>query len=1775
MDTAHEYTAAEIVIEDASAVVTRAARDGRPVLLRRSSKEYPSSHEVAKLRYGASISQTLDLPGVVKVHGVEKVRNRVVVVMEDFGGVPLRSLLAHRRIEVLEALHIARELAKILGELHRAHIVHRNVEPANIYVDETSGVVKLANFDIASRLSRDNPVLTGASRLEGTLAYISPEQTGRMNRAVDYRTDMYSLGVTLFEMLAGRVPFDVADPMALVHCHLAVAPEPPHRIRPTVDDAVSSVVMKLLAKNAEDRYQTAYGLIADLEECSSQLKTVGTIGDFSPGAHDAASDFRIPEKLYGREKEKDRLIALFEQVSTGAAEMVLLSGQSGIGKSAVVNEIQRPITERRGYFTSGKFDKLNNAPHAAMIQAFQSLIRELLSESEKNITALRKRLHEALGSSGQVVIDVIPEVALIVGKQPPVPPVGPSESQNRFNLVFQRFINVFARREHPLAIFLDDLQWADGASLGLIRLLLESPGTRHLLIIGTYRDNEVTSAHPLALMLSELRKEKAAVAEIRLRPLDLGDVRRMILDTLGCPDDEAARELARLVHDRTEGNPFFVNQFLISLHARELITFAADSGRWAWNLARIQESSITDDVAGLMAERIQKLPEASQRVVRLAACIGASFDLKTLSVISESTPVDVAVELWDAVQAGLVLPVGDEYKYLQTEAAREASASGVSGVSDVLPIRYEFLHDRVREAAYALISGDLKKKLHLRIGRLLLASIPEARRAERIFEIVNQLDMSVELIVEAHERYELARLNLLAGQRAKSSTAYDVALRYLEAATGLLGPDAWQEEHDLTFSIHVLRAECEHLLGHIDAAMARFAVALAGAATTAEKARVHALEVMAYVSGADHDGVRRASGAALALYGVEVPAPEQLGPACGAEGARLGAALAGRNIPDLVHLAEATDPSSRARTELLSQDMVYGAYTNPMLFTLFAMTLVNESLEHGVSPGSSMGYATYAVAHSAMTADYATAHALGEVALGLADRLDGVNIRSRVEFWFSAFVNPWRRPLRTSYPFLERSYTALMESGSPNGAGVSAAQSIFLPLLGGDELQALQERTRRHYDMQVRLGHADNAQFMSCFLRMTTLLIRGSILPEQEAEIGEAGVIERSAAYLAVRLTYELLDMIVAFIFGDIPRALALATSGATHIHFVFGHIAEAEFRFFRALVMAAVLPTSTPEERESRLALFEEDRKKLALWAENSPENFGYKYDLVRAEEARVLGDSESAMALYDKAIEGAAEQEFTHHQAIAGELAASFYLARGLKKIARAYLAEARYAYLRWGATAKVAALDVQHAGLLPRAGLEIRPGGEGTSGAALDLITVMKASQAISGEIVLDELLRKLMTTVLENAGAQRGLLLLKGDHEIIVEAGSGAEAILVTDATVEDRADVSRAIVRYVERTRESIVLGDAANEGQFRSDPYVATARPKSILCMPILSHQQLVGVLYLENNLVASAFTPERCRVLELLAAQAAISLENARLYDTLENRVKVRTQELSTSNEELSLTLRRLKETQKQLIMQEKLASLGALTSGIAHEIKNPLNFINNFAELSVGLADDLLQEIQGQKARLDPDSLTAIDEIIGDLQQNAAKINEHGKRADDIVRAMLEHSRSGAGERRDIDVNALLGEYTNLAYQGFRSQDTAFNVSIETAYDPAVGTILIPSQEIGRVFLNLINNACYAARAQRQRLGERFSPTIRVSTKSLGDRVEIRVRDNGAGIPPSVREKIFNPFFTTKPPGEGTGLGLSISYEIVQSNGGTIVFDTVEGMHTEFIVTLPRRGS
>ncbi|MEO7327233.1 MAG: ATP-binding protein, partial [Minicystis sp.] len=831
---------------------------------------------------------------------------------------------------------------------------------------------------------------------------------------------------------------------------------------------------------------------------------------------------------------------------------------------------------------------------------------------------------------------------------------------------------------------------------------------------------------------------------------------------------------------------------------------------------------------------------------------------------------------------------------------------------------------------------------------------------------------------------------------------------------------------------------------------------------------------------------------------------------------------------------------------------------------------------HGNAPGSAMGYVGYGVLLDAVFGDYATGDAFGQVALEVTERFDRPVERASNIFYFACLISPWRRHVRASFPLLEKAFLGCLEGGALWITAVTAMHQGLLELFAGDDLHALLKRAQKRLDFSRRISQLDQLYLVASQVWAITLLTKGSI-PEGAPEWMDDAFLRGKLGHFMVAITtHRVLALQVAFILGDHARAKELAEETLPGVGTAVGHVLQVEFFTYYSFTLAALHAEQDAEERLKSLAVIVDTLQKLRTWAANCPENFLHTRLLLEAELCRIEGKDEEAIGLYDEAISAAAQQDFLQHEALANELAGKLYLAKGRRKIARTYLTDARYAYRRWGADAKVAELDAKYAELLPRQGSGAGGAASSAELSEIDLTAVMRASQAISEEIVLDELLKKLMSTVLESAGARRGLLMLKEGSPAVVEVVKTEEDQTTVTPRVDDAAEYSRAIVRYVERTLEAVVLGDAAQAGQFRSDAYVLRARPRSILCMPIIKQKKLVGVLYLENGLVADAFTEERCKVLDLLTAQAAISLENARLYDTLDHRVKDRTRELRESNDELSQALRTLQDTQRQLIVQEKLASLGTLTSGIAHEIKNPLNFVNNFAELSIGLASELSEEVGRQAAHLDDEARAYLTEIAGDLLQNSAKIQEHGKRADAIVEAMLEHARTDVGERREIDLNALVSEYASLVSSGHRTGGSGPGVAFTTSYDPGLPPVEAVPQDLGRVFLNIINNACYAAVAKKKRLGAVFAPEVKISTQEIGDSVEVRIRDNGDGIPVALREKIYNPFFTTKPPGEGTGLGLSISYDIVvQGSGGSLTFESEEGAFAEFVVTLPKKGA
>ncbi|MDB9509595.1 serine/threonine-protein kinase PknK, partial [Kamptonema animale CS-326] len=778
-------------------------RDQQPVVIKLLRNEYPNFNELIQFRNQYTITKNLDFPSIVKPLALEAYHNSYALLMDDFGGVSLSSYLQmatnetqpSQSLPLAEFLQLAIQLTYILNYLYQNRVIHKDIKPANILINPKTKELKLIDFSISSLLPRETQEIQNPNVLEGTLAYLSPEQTGRMNRGIDYRSDFYSLGVSFYELLTGKLPFVSEDSMELVHCHLAKEPLPIHQIQPQIPLVLSEIISKLMAKNAEDRYQSALGLKHDLEICLSQLKDTGKITYFELGKRDISDRFLIPEKLYGRENEVNQLLAAFERVSTGNTEIMLVAGFSGIGKTAVVNEVHKPIVRQRGYFIKGKYDQFNrNIPFSAFVQAFRDLMGQLLSESDEQLQTWKAQILAAVGESGQVLIDVIPELENIIGKQPPATELSGNAAQNRFNLLFQKFLQVFTSKEHPLVMFLDDLQWSDSASLNLLKLLMQDTG--YLLILGAYRDNEVSPVHSFSLTVNEIAKTGAAVKTITLPPLGQSEVNQLVADTLNC-ELSIAQLLSKLVYQKTQGNPFFATQFLKALHDDKLISFDWEIQHWQCDLAKVRALAITDDVVEFIALQLQKLPIATQSGLKLAACIGAQFDLATLAIVSEKSLEETAADLWKALQEGLVIPITEVYKFF-TQTGNIATLNPTTANAN-----YKFLHDRVQQAAYSLIPDSQKKATHLKIGQLLQQNSSEIKQEEKLFDIVGHLNRGIELITQAEKRQALAQLNLKAGQKARNSTAYAAARVYLQTGIGLLEINCWQSQYELTLKLYV------------------------------------------------------------------------------------------------------------------------------------------------------------------------------------------------------------------------------------------------------------------------------------------------------------------------------------------------------------------------------------------------------------------------------------------------------------------------------------------------------------------------------------------------------------------------------------------------------------------------------------------------------------------------------------------------------------------------------------------------------------------------------------------------------------------------------------------------------------------------------------------------------------------------------------------------------------------------------------------------------------
>jgi PAS domain S-box-containing protein len=1434
-----------------------------PILLAAAEKTSPGC--VERLEHEYALKAELDAAWAARPVALTRYDDRLTLVLEDPGGAPVDRLLG-QPLGVTNFLRIAIPLAAALRRVHERGLIHKDIKPANVLVDAASGGVWLTGFGIASRLPREHQAPAPPEVIAGTLAYMAPEQTGRMNRSVDSRSDLYALGVTFYEMLTGTLPFTAADPMEWVHCHIARQPVPPNERVAGVPEPLSAIVMKLLAKTAEQRYQTTGGVEGDLRRSLVEWESHGRIDPFPLGADDVSDRLLIPEKLYGREREIDALLAAFDRVvAHGTPELVLVSGYSGIGKSSVVHELHKALVPPRGLFASGKFDQYKrDIPYSTLAQAFQSLIRTVLGKSDPELAGWREAFREALGPNGRLIIDLVPELKLVIGEQPPVAVLPPQDAQHRFQMLLRRFLAVFARKEHPLAMFLDDLQWLDEATLDLIEGLVTHSEPSHLLLVGAYRDNEVGPSHRLPRTLEAICKAGARVRKIALAPLGLDDVGQLVADALHCAP-EHVRPLAQLVQEKTGGNPFFAIQFFTALAEEGLLAFDPVTRAWQWNMDRIRAKSYTDNVVDLMAGRLTRLSVETQAALQQLACLGNVAEITMLSIVLGKSGEDVRSDLWDAVRLELV-------------EHREGS--------------YKFIHDRVQEAAYSLIPERLRAEAHLHIGRLLAAHTPAEKREEAIFEIVNQLNRGVALITSRDEREQLAELNLIAGRRAKATTAYASALTYLTVGAALLPEDSWERRHELSFALELYRAECEYLTGELAAAEERLTMLSSRAAKIVDQSTIACLRVDLYTTLDQSDRAVAVCLAYLRRLGVEW-SPHPTDEEVRREYERIWSQLGTRAIEELIDLPLMSDPASLATLDLLTRVVPPALFTDANFLSLVICRMVNLSLDRGNTDGSCFAHVWLGVIAGPHFGNYKAGFRFGRLGYELIEKRGLKRFQARTGMVFGNLVVPWTKHVRAGRDLLRRAFEAANKTGDLTFAAYSCQGLNRNLLAAGDPLVEVQREAENGLDFAQRARFGLVVDVITSQLGLIRTLRGltpefGSFNDEEFDELRFERRLAGDTSLAAPECWYWIRKLQARFFAGDYASALDASSKAQRLLWTSPSHFETAEYHFYGALCQAASCDSASPDRRRQHVEALAAHHTQLEIWAENCPDNFENRAALVGAEIARIDSRDVHAMRLYEQAIRSARANGFIHNEALANELASRFYAARGFEKIARLYLQDARYGYLRWGADGKVRQLEQLHPHLRDAPIPASRTITVGAPLEQLDVGTVVKAAQAVSGEIELGKLIKTLLRIAVEHAGAQRGLLILfPGDEpRIAAEATTGRGQVEVTlRHTAASPAELPESMLHYVIRTRESVILDDALAQNPFSADEYICQKHARSLLCLPLVKQTKLIGVLYIENNLASHVFTPARLSVLELLASQAAISLENARLYNDLRER--------------------------------------------------------------------------------------------------------------------------------------------------------------------------------------------------------------------------------------------------------------------------------------------------
>jgi predicted ATPase/GAF domain-containing protein/tRNA A-37 threonylcarbamoyl transferase component Bud32 len=1448
---------------------------------------------------------------------------------------------------------IAISLAEDLAELHRHKVMHKDIKPDNIIYFPDKKRAKFIDFGISTRLSKEESGFYAPNQLEGSVQYISPEQTGRMNRSIDYRTDFYSLGVLFFELSTGQLPFKGSDLMEIIHSHIAKPPRNPLDINPKLPSSLNAIILRLLEKNAENRYQTSYGLKFDLEKSFKLFKEGKLSEQFPLGARDFSEEFRIPQKLYGRGEELKQLLESFNKVGLeGTTEVVLIGGYSGVGKSSLVKEVQKPITAHRGYFLSGKYDQYNRSePFSAVLQVLSSLIRMVLTEPPESISRWKERLLSALGSNGKVITDILPDLIHIIGEQKTVAEMGASENANRFYAVFLDFIRVFADREHPLAIFLDDMQWADSASLQLLRTLLEDRSSGSLFIMLAYRDNETDANHPFTLLINDIKKETGSLPSIILKPLSNENIAELLGDSL-YTEKSKVQPLADLLGAKTGGNPFFITELLKQLIRKDLIRFDGSAGSegqgaWIWDLSKIKDSAISDNVVELLLQRMRSLPKESQDLLRTASSIGSSFDLYTLAQITSYSYKDIIKLVGDAVLEELFIPLGEDYRRIDSLGDEKSEENKLTA----LAIRLRFQHDRVQQAGYELLSSEERPKLHLAIAKVLLASTPKEMVEEKIFDIVSHCNKGFDATKDKADYSQFLSLNLIAAKRAKNAAAYVPCLDYLRTAEHLLTlihPDdskVWNEEYKLAYELYKGLAEAEYLNGNFEASEKLIAMILQHVKTPLEKAETYKILIIQYSLKAAYKESVDAGLDALRLLGIDI-SKENVDEAIGKEVGRIKELSEGRATETLIDAPLMDKAEMKAAVTLLTDLMSPCWNSYPNMFPLLVFRTVNLYLEYGLNPVS-YGYSCYGIILGGGFGQFKDGDDFGTLAFRIAEKFQSKSDLTKAANVLGNFTSPWVRHVKHSEEINRQGLEASLESGEFQHGSLGAMNTPVQLFFQGKQLSEFANDITRlvQFGRKVKSILATDTVIAFDLIVNNLRGLTPSATEFRNAAVSEAEYLktcEEHKGLYSITL-YNILKAQALYIYEEPEEALKLLEEASKNIVFLFGLVSNAELNFFISLCLSALYRVKSTKERKEIIVRIKTNQKQMKIWAESCPENFYHKYLLIEAELARLEYKNWKAAKLYDQAVQEARSGEFVQMEAIISEVAARFWLSKKNDRNVAEYFTDAYKLYEQWGATRKCSELKdrypeyiIENRQFTGAKNFSLTISATTTdlySGQSLDLQSVVKSSVAISGEIQFESLLSKLMQIMMENAGAEKGVLLLRDGDGLFVEAehslGKG-EMRTMMHAPLETYTNVPRSIIYFAERTREILVLNCATKDTRFAIDKYVQENEIKSVFCVPILKQGALSGILYLENNLSEGAFTPDRLQTIGLLSSQAAISLDNALLYQSLEEKVRDRTQELAHANGELAEKNKHITEsiTYSLNIQQAMLPSVDSLKS-------------------------------------------------------------------------------------------------------------------------------------------------------------------------------------------------------------------------------------------------------